>query len=613
MDWDNFFQFINVLRVDTKEEGEVFLGNTLLGTQKRFIQEIKSGFDMGVREFITLKCRQIGISTISLAFDLYWLSRNQCKGAIVVHDDEAREQFRAIMTMYYDSLPEDWQVGIPVHNKYQLVMENGSMFQYKVAGVRETSHKSLGRSSSISFGHFTEVAFWGDPHQISSLNSSKAQMNPNRFFNWESTANGFNHYEEMWQDAQGAVSIKPIFITWWSNDFYRCKRGSREWRQYWGHKARPTSQEIDWIKHVKTDFDFDLDDEQLAWYRFQRAEKITDEEDLYQEYPTTPEDAFQATGSKFFSGKSLLPHYRRVMGEPIPKTYRFQFGDEFTETQLIESSLKTAHLKIWEDPLGITNGRPDAFYCIGGDPAYGSSENSDRYVAQVFRCWANRFEQVAELCVTDMSTDTFAWVICYLCGCYQPCVYNLEVNGPGKAVISEIDRLKKMAGVALHPWQSKTMLDVVRYMREFLYVKVDSISKRPQGVHTLTTSNEKDGYMSSLKSGFERGMVVPHSRLLLDEMKSIIRDGVWIGADGNGKDDRVIGTALAYKAWMEQLRTRLIHLNLVWVPEEERLVQPVTNDTVAGRMVLNYLQTIGARKKDETQNRVRAYNTGNRR
>jgi hypothetical protein len=30
-------------------------------------------------------------------------------------------------------------------------------------------------------------------------------------------------------------------------------------------------------------------------------------------------------------------------------------------------------------------------------------------------------------------------------------------------------------------------------------------------------------------------------------------------------------------------------------------------------MILNYLQTIGARKKEETQNRAKAYNLGNRR
>jgi hypothetical protein len=613
IDWGHFTQFLNVLRVDTKEKGEVYLGQTLLGTQKRFMAEVRAGFEMGVREFITLKCRQIGISTISLAFDIYWMSKNQCKGSIVTHNEEAREQFRAILTMYYDGLPEDWQIGIVQHNRAQLVLENNSMFQYKVAGVRETSKKSLGRSSAISFGHFTEVAFWGDANQISSLNASKADINPNRFFNWESTANGFNHYYDMWQDAQGAVSIKPVFITWWSNEFYRATRGSIKWKQYWGHKGRPTEQERDWIKQVSHDFDHELDDEQLAWYRWNRAEKVTDEEDLYQEYPTTPEEAFQATGSKFFTGRSVADAYRRVLGEPKPKTFRFQFGDDFTDTALVESPEKNCHLKIWEEPAGSTRGKPDAYYSIGADPAYGSSEESDRYVVQVNRCWANRVEQVAEFCVTDMSTDTFAWVICYLCGCYQPCVYNIELNGPGRTVLQEIENLKKMPGVALAPWQSKTMLDVVRNMREFLYVKVDSVTQRPQGKHTLTTSNEKDAYMSSLRSGFERGIFRPHSRILLDEMKSIIRDGIWIGADGDGKDDRVIGSALSYKAWNEQLRQRLIHENRVWVPEEERLVQPVTNDTVGGRMILNYLQTIGARKKEETQNRAKAYNLGNRR
>jgi hypothetical protein len=611
--WGHFFEFLNALSINTKERGVVYLGQTLLGTQKRFLQEVKIGMDMGVREFVTLKCRQIGISTVSLALDIYWLGMNMVQGAIVVHDEAARDQFRAILQMYMDGLPEEWQLESDQHNRNQLVLENGSMFQYKVAGVKESSTKSLGRSSAISFGHFTEVAFWGDPSQISSLKSSMAEENPNRFFNWETTANGYNHFNDMWNDAHGSVSVRPIFITWWSNEFYRARRDTIKWKQYWGHKARPTEQERDWIKQVKEDFDHDLDDEQLAWYRWNRAEKVTDEEDLYQEFPTTPEDAFQATGSKFFTGKSLNMAFRRVLGEPKPKMYRFQFGEDFTDTNLIESPEKNAHLKIWEEPQTRDLKNPNsqmAYYAIGADPAYGSSETADRYVVQVFRAYANKLVQVAEFCVVDLSTYTFAWVICYLCGCYQPNVYNIEVNGPGGAVIQEIDNLKRLAGKALLPGQSKTMMDVVRKMQEFLYVRPDSVTQRPQGKHTLTTANIKDSYMSMMRDNFERGVLEIHSRPMLDEMKSVIRDGIWIGAEGDGKDDRVIGGALATKAWNDSLRQRLINSNVVWVPEEQRTIQTAQSDSVAGRMIRGYLQQIGAVRKQEAEKRVAAYNTG---
>lgn len=605
----HFHEFTSALRINTKERGVVILGDSFMGTQKRWLREVCIGMEEGVREFVTLKCRQIGISTISLAMDLYWIFGHECQGGIVVHEESARDQFRAILDMYYEGLPPMWKQPIVQHNRNQLLLANGSLLQYKVAGIKETSKKSLGRSSALSFGHMTEVAYWGDPQQIASLKSSMAEENPNRFFNWETTANGFNHFNDMWNDAHGSVSVRPIFVTWWSNEFYRAKRGTAKFKQYWGERGRATEQERDWIRQVKAEYDHDLDEEQLAWYRWNRAEKVTDEMDLYAEFPTVPEDAFVATGSKFFTGKSLSAAYRKVLSEPKPKFMRFQFGSEFRDTQVVECNERVAHLKVWEEPV------KGSHYCLGADPAYGSSEEADRFVIQVNRCWANRVEQVAEFCVTEMSTYTFAWIIVYLAGCYTPCVYNIEVNGPGGAIIQEIDNLRRLAGVAgggRIPGEAKTMMDVVKNMQEFFYVKPDSTMQRPVGKHTLTTTNIKDSYMSMFRDNFERGIYEPHSRSLLDEMKSIVRDGVWIGGEGDAKDDRPVSAALSVKAWNDQLRQKLIAMNKVWVPPEQLAEMPERPPTVLGRSLQHYLQSFGYMKKPEGDQRAKAYNVSRR-
>ncbi len=401
-DYNHFKNFIGALRIDSKERGAILLGEHLLGTQVRFLTEMRQGLERGVHEFVTLKSRQVGISTISLALDMYWAFRHAgTSGAIVVHEEGAREQFRAILGTYYDGLPDAWKQEKVTHNRHQLVLGNRSILQYKVAGVRETSNKTLGRSSAISFAHCTEVAFWGDPEQITAFKATMAEQNPDRFYHWETTANGFNHFHDMWQDAHESVSVAPIFISWWSNE--------------------------------------------------------------------TPEEAFVATGTNFFTGQSLTDAYKRVLADGKPICYRFAFGEEFTDTRVTDCNERVAHLKIWEEPA------KGGYYTLGADPAYGSSDSADRFAISVNRCWANRVDQVAELCVTDMSTYTFAWVICYLCGCYQPCIYNIEINGPGGAIIQEIDNLRRLAGRSYIPGQSKTMLDVVRKMQEFLYVKEDSV------------------------------------------------------------------------------------------------------------------------------------------
>jgi hypothetical protein len=606
LDFDNLQGFLNALTIDTKEKGAQVLGKALLGTQKRFLAEIRKGLEQDVHEFVTLKARQVGISTISLALDMYHAFKHAgTSGAIVVHEEGAREQFRAIMSTYIAGLPDEWSQDVVVDNKYQLVLGNRSVLQYKVAGVRETSAKTLGRSSALSFAHATEVAYWGDPAQIAGFKATMAEHNPDRFYHWETTANGFNHFERMWREAHDSVSVRPIFISWWSNEFYRVPKGSAKYAQYWGVKGRASAEERDVRRYVERTYGHELDDEQFAWYRWMRAEKITDEMEMRREYPTTPEEAFVASGTNFFTGASLTSAYKRVLGEGRPLAcYRFQFGEEFTDTNVIEVPERSAHLKIWAEPV------KGGFYTLGADPAYGSSEQADKFCISVDRCWGNRVEQVAELNVVDMSTYTFAWVICYLCGCYQPCVYNIEINGPGGAIIQEIDNLRRLAGRSYIPGQAKTMMDVVRKMQEFLYVKEDSLLGRPAGKHTLTTDRIKDSYLSMYRDAFERGVYQPHSRQLLDEMQSIVRDGGWIGASGNSKDDRVIAAALAYKAYNDQLRLKLIARNVVY-KEDEKPSAPAKEGPDVGQMVdravKGYLVNLGYKRKQEAAG-VKVYN-----
>lgn len=600
----HFADFCNDLKISSKEQGLITLGNSLLGTQRRFLREVAIGMDMGVRDFVTLKCRQIGLSTICMALDLYWPSQYEgIGGAVVVHDEPARDSFRSQIEMYHEGLPDDWQIDVVQHNRNQLVLANGSMLQYKVAGVKETSKKSLGRSSALSYLHATEVAFWGDPGQIDSLKSTLAEQNPTRFYNWETTANGFNHFYDMWCDAKKAVSQRAIFISWWANEFYRKSRDTQEYQVYWGHRGRPSAEERDWIRQVKLLYGVEIDSEQMAWYRWMRGEKVTDDTNLMQEFPPTEEHAFVATGSKFFTGQNLSDAYKRVLTEPAPNFYRFQFGAEFTDTKLVPCVEKVAQLRVWEEP------QRKAFYVVGADPAYGVSDTSDRYAVQVYRCYSNRIEQVAEFCAVDISTYAFAWVIVYLAGAYEPSILNCEVNGPGEAVLREIDTLKKSAGRSHSRAHSATMRDVVAKIQQYYFRRLDAIGGMPSAMHTLTSERTKEVMMNLYKDYFERGIMMLHSRRLLDEMKSIVREeGRAPAASGTGKDDRVMSGALATMAWNDQLRTRLIAQNVIWVPPAERpKVEGAPRDTTISRQVRSYLQAIGV-----TRGLIQVEQTGTR-
>jgi hypothetical protein len=372
---------------------------------------------------------------------------------------------------------------------------------------------------------------------------------------------------------------------------------------YWGAHGRYTKDEKDWRARLLADFDWELTPQQVAWYRCYRAEQATSDVMMLQEYPTTPEEAFQSTASKFFRAAEITKAYNRILSSPKPDTYRVYFGDEFTDTMVEKCSDKNVHLRVWEEPV------PGGYYAIGADPAYGSSVDADRYVISVNRCWANREEQVAEFCVTDMNTDQFAWMIAYLGGCYQPCVYNIEFNGPGGAVLNELDKLRRRAGRSWIAGQARTIMDVMRHMQAFYYVKEDSTRQRPIGMHTLTTMRIKDSYMSMFRDAFERGIFTPMSKDLISEMATTTRQGAEIRGEGTAKDDRVIAAALAHKAYYDQLLARLIMQNVVWMPPNEK--GPVTQraPTAIERTVNGYLEKIGLkyRPKPEPEG-VKAYN-----
>jgi hypothetical protein len=132
-----FMAFTKALKIDAKELGVVSLGDRMLGTQKWVLQRSSAGLEDDVHEFVTLKCRQAGISTLCLALDLFWLFKHPgMTGMLAVHEDSARDQFRSTLELYYASLPDHWKRGIKDHNRNQFVLNTGTKLLYRVAGTR---------------------------------------------------------------------------------------------------------------------------------------------------------------------------------------------------------------------------------------------------------------------------------------------------------------------------------------------------------------------------------------------------------------------------------------------------------------------------------------------
>ena len=70
LDLNQFYKFCSELKIETKEQGLKKL-DTLLGTQTFAMNEIAKGLEDDIHFFVILKGRQLGVTTISLALDLY--------------------------------------------------------------------------------------------------------------------------------------------------------------------------------------------------------------------------------------------------------------------------------------------------------------------------------------------------------------------------------------------------------------------------------------------------------------------------------------------------------------------------------------------------------------
>ena len=575
-----FYSFCSQLKIETKEEGLKRMDH-LLGTQTYVMNEIASGLENDVHMFVILKGRQLGITTISLALDLYWHFINPgLQGTLTTDTEENRDMFRSTLSMYMDGLPKEYRIPLVAHNRTQLSLKNRSRLFYQVAGLRAKG--SLGRGKAITYLHGTETSSWGDEEGLASLLASLAESNPNRLFIFESTARGFNMFHDMYITAKKARSQKAIFCGWWRNEYYSVDPKSDIYRVYWDGKL--TSEEKEWTKDIKKLYNVEINSRQMAWWRWKLLEGIKDESLMYQEFPPTEDYAFIMTGTSFFSN-ARCTDAAKIAKKLEFDCYRYVMGANFQDTEVIPSTERMATLKIWEEPIDT------AYYVIGADPAYGSSDWADRFCIQVYRCYSDGMEQVAEFATSEMNTYQFAWVIAHLAGAYKNSTLNLEVNGPGQAVINELKNLKRQA-VAIGGAMGRSLMDVYGNMQNYLWRRNDTLSGPSNSIGWLTTSATKERMLSYMKDYFERSMMAVYSMDLLEEMKTIVRDGGSIQATGRNKDDRVIASALAVAAYAEQLQPRLINQKLSRAISRGQ--QDKTPEQIAvGRNVSDYLKKIG--------------------
>ena len=548
-----FYEYIDHLTIDSKETGVSKL--ELYGSQLRFLSEVCEGLDRGVRHFVCLKARQLGISTVSLAIDLFWLSVHEgLQGALLVDTEGNRDKFRILLERYIASLPKGLRVGIIKHNRLNLVLQNGSVLDYVVAGTRSHARGVMARSRAWNFVHGTECSSWGSEEGIASLTASLAQKHPDRLYVFESTARGKNLFWAMWNDAlEDTHTQKAFFIGWWAKEDYRVERDTPMFKEYWNGKLDAGEEAL--TTEVAAKYGVRITPEQIAWHRWMRTVKISDADLMDQEYPWTAEQAFIETGKSFFPAKRVADDIAFIRREQIAfRGYRYRMTDNFLQTEIEPvARARDTELRIWEEP------HPNGIYVAGVDPAYGRSDLKDRHCIEIYRCFADALIQVAEYATDTPETYQVAWVLSHLAGVYKNIWINLEINGPGPAVMRELQHLRQLldSGYLREEAAKRQLNDVFQATRWYLYHRPDSLGAG-YAYGWKTTMDNKILILNQMRDAYSLRALRVRSVPLLQEMETVIQDGSAIQASGRNKDDRVFATALAHKAYIDWIRSNMI-------------------------------------------------------
>lgn len=544
-----FEDFLTRFEIDSKETGRGVIKP--YGTQTYLLDELASGMDQGIRFFDILKGRQFGVTTILIPVDVLWcLVQEGIKGAIIANSPEVAANCRTMVTDLWERLPDTHKVPITEDNSKLTRWENKSGLLYLVAGKTERN-TSLGKSHGFALIHGTEVGEWGSEKGLNSLIASLAKDNPMRLYMFESTAEGKNLFYRLWTKSLNHPERKCIFVPWYMHERYALDKRSKVFQHYAIVPADEHEQQM--IAEVRKR-GVELTPQQIAWYRKTRDD-MTSLDDVKQNYPSWPEEAFIGSAPSFFRVRALTSN-RETAEQDEFKAFKITLGDHVTQTRIEPLSAPFgADLCVWEEP------RPNGIYSVAIIPSEAAgAQLGGLSVVEVLRCFSDKVEQVAEYaaCVEPYQ---LAWVGGYLAGKYRNSYVNMEMTGIGRTVFREFNHLREMINAGtLRPEDATDADQFLQTIVFYLYQRIDSASGASRTYHWLGKGDPektKEIYLD-FKNSWAAGRAIVHSVPLVEEMGDVISDGDYFGPDGEATDDRVYTFCVALRTWLDSIRSMML-------------------------------------------------------
>lgn len=474
---------------------------------------------------IVLKARQMGLSTAIEAL-IYWYTttHKNITSAIIAHEEAASRNLYNMFKRYYDNSNPLFKPNRKYDTRSDLTFglqdpdgnEIGLNSVIKTATAKNTG---AGRSDTIQLVHGSEVAFWENGEDLVGSLMQTVPGRPGTMIFLESTANGRgNFFAKMWdKSVKGDSVFETFFFPWWIQDEYEMVGEDID-------DFTPEEQDIVDIMREGLQIGNELykvpEDRIQAKIRFRRykeREFVASPELLLQEYPSTPHEAFIASGQTVFNIKALAH-----MEKKVRDTLTYTLHDN-AERDVYAEEDEYAKLKIWNMP------EKGEEYVIGADAAEGI-EGGDFSVADVIR--VRDMKTVARYRSQMIDPDQFAHILDKLGRFYNFALIGPEVNNHGLAIVQRL--------------------------RDLFY---SNIYKRESGLdEVFETPTSKFGWKTTtitkplaidyLAEAIREGLVQDEDIVFIEEAFSYVRDEKGrTNAESGTHDDTVMAKAIALQLW----------------------------------------------------------------
>lgn len=403
---------------------------------------------------IILKARQMGFSTAVEALCYWWTSTNfNINSVIIGNDEKSSLNLYRMFRRYFDNTNILFKPSVRYNTKSDLTFEkfdeNGKQIGLGSAIKIETAkNKSAGRSDTINFLHASEAASWENGEDlVASLMQTVPDIEvmdkPSMVF-IESTAEGRGNYfhKEYVAAVEGRNNYEPAFAPWWVLDTYEREATFKDLGELNDYELFL----VDLMRkgHDTLGHHFPIREEaiprKLAFYRRKAKEFAATPERLPQEFPSTWQESFIASGKNVFNPLALQEMEKDATQLEDVNYYRITPLDDrpYEEFELEKVSFEPneapddftykAPLKIWEKP------KPYKEYVIGADVAEGL-KGGDFSVATVVDI--STMEIVARW-RGHCDPDKFGEILGALGTYYNYALIGVEVNNHGLTTVQKL-------------------------------------------------------------------------------------------------------------------------------------------------------------------------------